>query len=98
MAQLMRAVRRFHYPTGHPRRPGDVFQVKGRHAEQLSLAGLAVVVKPVLPQSYTTRHMEAKPVSAMTVTELRDAADKKGIILPKGYITKADLVGLVERG
>jgi hypothetical protein len=41
--------------------------------------------------------MEAKPVSAMTVHELRDHADKRGISLPKGYIAKADLLGIIER-
>jgi hypothetical protein len=100
MAQLMRAVKRFHYPTGVKHRPGDTFMAKGRHAMQLAMAGLAVVVeekKPVPPRAYETRHMEAKPVSAMTVLELREEANKKGINLQSGYIAKADLIGIIER-
>jgi hypothetical protein len=98
MAQLMRAVKRFHYPTGVKHRPGDIFAVKGRHAMQLAMAGLAVMVEdPVPTRAYETRHMEAKPVSAMTVLELREEANKKGINLQSGYIAKADLIGIIER-
>ena len=99
MAQLMRAVKKFHYPTGRPRRPGDTFTVKGRHAMQLAMAGLAVVVDeaPIASRAYETRHMEAIPVEAMTVPELREHADKKGISLPSGYIAKASLLDIIER-
>jgi hypothetical protein len=116
MAQLMRAVKRFHYPTGVKHRPGDTFMAKGRHAMQLAMAGLAVVVEEKKPKpddtvevvldappnhrlsrAYETRHMEAKPVSAMTVSELREHADKKGISLPRGYLAKATLAAIIER-
>ena len=111
MAQLMRAVKQFRYPSGVKRRPGDTFTAKGRHAMQLAIAGLAVIVEDEghgsdahnkgqireAPLAYETRHMEAKPVSAMTVHELRDHADKRGISLPKGYIAKAALLDIIER-
>lgn len=97
MAQLMRAVKQFRYPSGVKRRPGETFTAKGRHAMQLAAAGLAVIVGDKPSLAYETRHMEAKPVSAMTVLELREYADNKGISLPRGYIAKADLVGIIER-
>jgi hypothetical protein len=94
----MRALKTFRYAKASHKK-GDMLEVKSRHVLVLTHAGLAQVVE-VGPQAqvYHTREMEAKKPVDMTVLELREEADKRGIYLPRGYLAKAVLLDIVERG
>jgi hypothetical protein len=81
------------------------------HAQLAEIVQPKVAMMQLGPPIYKTRHMEAeqpgevakqpeeitKQPSEMTVLELRDEADKRGIVLPRGYIAKAELLNIIER-
>lgn len=91
------------FPYGEARnrvklKPGDIFKCKEKHVPLLVHAGLAtkpdVVISEPVPV-YQTRHMEAaKP---KTVAELRAEAEARGVHLPRGYITKAQLMDILDK-
>jgi hypothetical protein len=96
---VLKALKKFSYDKTKLR-AGDLFKCKEKHVPLVIRAGLATrpeveIAKPV--PVYQTRHMEAEKPSK-TVSELREEAEAKGLDLPSGYITKADLQRILAEG
>ena len=76
--------------------PGDKFETTEARAAQLELALPGYVTRDVAePADPEDEPAGGEPLGKMTVAQLREVADERGIEIPKGA-KKADIISLLE--